>query len=404
MGAFAAKFNCPLVGITSLGAPIPSLDTVGNPSHPIFSPDHNLPLKRNLSFKERLMSALYAVYVRVHYQWVVLPREDRSVKKYFGKDMPYLGDIERNISILLLNRNPVFHRVMPLVPAVIELGSVRAHQKPQPLNEITSVIFVIDNLIQTDCNKKKIYACRQIKGNIPFNTTQMMSGDKSENTLQKILNEVIASKNYLKTYIAASEAKLLSEIQSLKSKIVNLEKKNSDLKIQMEKNDRNSNKKNIIIFGLEKPFEVTPAFICKEIRRLLQVELKESDISDSNQLGKKKNCPIKVEFISYFKKKEVGILRQLESSEGTTLGDTPHLAKKEKNAWNEDSSSEEEISDSKSEDAVFVENNKIAPQKSSETLEINKLPKYAKPITHKQVTAGTTVTKIMKLRKDSAVN
>ncbi|KAK9879993.1 hypothetical protein WA026_008506 [Henosepilachna vigintioctopunctata] len=221
------------------------------------------------------------------------------------------------------------------------------------------------------------------------------------------------------------------------------------------------NKKHIIIFGLEKPLEVSPAFICEEIRRLLQVELKESDISDLYQLGKKNNSPIKVEFISYFKKKEVisnarklkgsqisiandltpqqreevrklkSFLRkikdrtskkayirgnrvivgtkeytlgQLESSEGTTLGDTPHLEKEEINAWNEDSSTEEEISDSKSEDAVFVENNKIAPQKSSETLEINKLSKYSNPITHKQVTAGTTVTKRMKLRKDSAVN
>ncbi|KAK9878334.1 hypothetical protein WA026_021349 [Henosepilachna vigintioctopunctata] len=167
-----------------------------------------------------------------------------------------------------------------------------------------------------------------------------MSGDNSENTLQKILNEVTASKNGLKTYIVTSEAKLL-----LKESLT---------------------KKNIIIFGLEKPFEVTPAFICEEIRRLLQVELKESDISDLYQLGKKNNCPIKVEFISYLKKKEniqKGIyirdetellskqkeytLAQLESSEGTTLRDTPHLAKKEINAWNEDSSSEEEISDSK---------------------------------------------------------
>ncbi|KAK9873648.1 hypothetical protein WA026_023512 [Henosepilachna vigintioctopunctata] len=230
-----------------------------------------------------------------------------------------------------------------------------------------------------------------------------MSGDNSENTLQKILNEVTASKNGLKTYIVTSEAKLLL-IESL-------------------------TKKNIIIFGLEKPFEVTPAFICEEIRRLLQVELKESDISDLYQLGKKNNCPIKVEFISYLKKKEVILnarklkesqisiakdlthqqreeirklksflekikdrtskkayirgnriivetkeytLTQLESSEGTTLRDTPHLAKKEINAWNEDSSSEEEISDSKCEDAVFVENNKIVPQKSSETLMTNK--------------------------------
>ncbi|KAK9872703.1 hypothetical protein WA026_018837 [Henosepilachna vigintioctopunctata] len=289
----------------------------------------------------------------------------------------------------------------------------------------------------------------------------MMSGDNSENTLQKILNECIASKNELKTYIAASEAKLLSEIQSLKSKIVNLEKEYSNLKFQLEKIDRNSNKKVIIIFGLEKPSEVTPAFICEEIRRLLQVELKESDFSDLYQLGKKNNCPIKVEFISYFKKKDVILnarklkrsqisiandltpqqseeirklksflkkirdrtsrkayirgnkimvgtkeytLGQLECSEGITLSDTPHLAKEEINAWNEDSSSEEEISDSKSEDAVFVKNNKIAPQKSSETLKINKLPKCANPITHKQVTAGTTVTKKIKQRKDSAVN
>ncbi|KAK9878088.1 hypothetical protein WA026_020731 [Henosepilachna vigintioctopunctata] len=136
MGAFAAKFNCPLVGIVSSGAPIPSLDTVGNPSHPIFSPDHNLPLKRDLSFKERIISTIYSVFVRLHFQWVVLPREDRLVKKYFGEDMPYLGDIERNISILLLNRNPVFHRVMPLVPAVIELGRVESRVKPTPLNEL----------------------------------------------------------------------------------------------------------------------------------------------------------------------------------------------------------------------------------------------------------------------------
>ncbi|KAK9873622.1 hypothetical protein WA026_023407, partial [Henosepilachna vigintioctopunctata] len=192
-------------------------------------------------------------------------------------------------------------------------------------------------------------------------------------------------------------------------------------------------KKSSLYLDWKNPPEVTPAFICEEIRRLLQVELKESDFSDLYQLGKKNNCPIKVEFISYFKKKDVILnarklkrsqisiandltpqqseeirklksflkkIREIEHPErlykrkqNYALGDTPHLAKEEINAWNEDSSSEEEISDSKSEDAVFVKNNKIAPQKSSETLEINKLPKCAKPITHKQVTAGTTVTK-----------
>ncbi|KAL3271591.1 hypothetical protein HHI36_022066 [Cryptolaemus montrouzieri] len=134
LGAFAARFKCPLIGITSLGAPIPSLDTVGNPSHPIYSPDHNLPIGRELSYRDRVLSTLYAIYVRVHYQLVVLPREDKTVKKYFGTDMPYLGDIERNISLLLLNRNPVIHKIMPVYPAVIELGNVRPIKVYKPLN------------------------------------------------------------------------------------------------------------------------------------------------------------------------------------------------------------------------------------------------------------------------------
>ncbi|XP_045463153.1 UDP-glycosyltransferase UGT5-like isoform X3 [Harmonia axyridis] len=134
-GAFAAKFNCPLIGVSSLGAPIPALDTVGNPSHPIYSPDHNLPIGRDLSFRDRILSTLFLLYVRFFYHWIVLPREDKTVKKYFGRNMPYIGDIERNISMLLLNRNPVFHRIMPVVPTIIEIGVVRSINADNPLND-----------------------------------------------------------------------------------------------------------------------------------------------------------------------------------------------------------------------------------------------------------------------------
>ncbi|XP_045463150.1 UDP-glycosyltransferase UGT5-like isoform X1 [Harmonia axyridis] len=133
--AFSVRFNCPLIGATSLGAPIVALDTVGNPSHPILSPDHNLPIGRELSFKDRILSTLYSVYVRVYYHWVVLPREDRTVKEAFGENMPYLGDIERNVSLILLNRNTVFHKVMPLLPSVIELGSVRKVTVKKPIED-----------------------------------------------------------------------------------------------------------------------------------------------------------------------------------------------------------------------------------------------------------------------------
>ncbi|CAH0559938.1 unnamed protein product [Brassicogethes aeneus] len=105
-----------------------------NPSHPVLAPDHDLPMPRDLSLKERLMSGLYAVYVRVYYHLVVLPREDALARKHLGQDIPYLGDIEKNISLLLLNRNPVFHRVMPVVPAIIELGYTNTNKSVEKMD------------------------------------------------------------------------------------------------------------------------------------------------------------------------------------------------------------------------------------------------------------------------------
>ncbi|RZC35525.1 UDPGT domain containing protein [Asbolus verrucosus] len=133
MAAFGAKYNCPIIGITSLGAPIPALDTVGNPSHPVYVPDHNLPVKRDLNFKERLMSTLYSIFVRVYYHFVVLPREDALAKKYLGEGLPYMGDIEKNVSLLLLNRNLVFHRIGPSVPAIIDLGGIQLNKTKKDL-------------------------------------------------------------------------------------------------------------------------------------------------------------------------------------------------------------------------------------------------------------------------------
>ncbi|CAG9765461.1 unnamed protein product [Ceutorhynchus assimilis] len=126
LAALGAYYKAPIVGITSLGAPTVALDSLGNPSHPLVAPDMNLPLRaQNLPFKERLLSGLYSIYVRLHYHLVVLPREDANIKKHLQKDLPYIGDIEKNISLLLMNRNPVFHRIMPLLPNTIDLGGIK---------------------------------------------------------------------------------------------------------------------------------------------------------------------------------------------------------------------------------------------------------------------------------------
>ncbi|XP_060531526.1 uncharacterized protein LOC132705109 [Cylas formicarius] len=135
LAGLGAHYTCPLIGISSLGAPVVALDALGNPSHPIIAPDMNLPLTRDMTLRERLMSSLYSLYVRLYYHLWILPTNDKIVKKYLGQDLPYLGDIEKNVSLLLLNRNSVFHRPMPLYPNIVEMGGIKYPKQNQTLDK-----------------------------------------------------------------------------------------------------------------------------------------------------------------------------------------------------------------------------------------------------------------------------
>lgn len=133
MYALSARFNCPMIGITSLGVFLQGHDAVGNPTHPVLTPDILLPFMGNLDFFERLYSSYFSLYFRYYYHYKVMPVQDKIARKYISEDIPYLGDIERNVSLLFLNVNPIIHPVRPNVPAVIELGKMHiVHKKPLP--------------------------------------------------------------------------------------------------------------------------------------------------------------------------------------------------------------------------------------------------------------------------------
>lgn len=127
-----------------------------------------------------------------------------------------------------------------------------------------------------------------------------------ENSIKTIHEEILKNRSEIKSCIEASEARLLLKIELLKKTVSNLEKENCMLKEEVEILKRKQNKKNIVIFGLNKKQEDIQADnLCKDLKDLIDVELKSSDINDVYQLGKTNNCPIKIEFSTYLKKKEV---------------------------------------------------------------------------------------------------
>lgn len=135
VSAFAHKYGCPLIGVTSMGVMATTHEAVGNPAHPILHPDFLLPLDQDMTFFEKIEAVMYTLRVRYDYYTINLPHFDKFARRFFGDDMPYLGDLERNISLLFLNTNRIIHGARPHVPGVVELGGM--HIKPQkPLPEV----------------------------------------------------------------------------------------------------------------------------------------------------------------------------------------------------------------------------------------------------------------------------
>lgn len=128
--AFAIRFNCPFIGMTALDAPASVYDTVGNPTHPVLNPEFPLPLGSFLSFKERLISVVFQSYVRFYVSSFAYPKYDLKVRTHFGENYPPLIEVAKNVSLLFVNVDPIFHNIRPIVPAVIQIGG-GTHLQPQ---------------------------------------------------------------------------------------------------------------------------------------------------------------------------------------------------------------------------------------------------------------------------------
>lgn len=128
----------------------------------------------------------------------------------------------------------------------------------------------------------------------------------SDSSLNKILFEIKNCKEELKNLILASEARLQLKVEELNSRILYIEEENTILKNKVEYLERETKRKNIIIFGLDKePEEININFVCTEIKKLLDVTIEQSDISDVYPLGRNRNSPLKIEFFSKAKKQVV---------------------------------------------------------------------------------------------------
>ncbi|XP_074036988.1 UDP-glycosyltransferase UGT5 [Leptinotarsa decemlineata] len=130
---FAAKFKAPVVAISTLEPFIPFHDALGNPTHPVLRPDNFIHFYGEPTLKDRMTSFLHNIFYRAIYYWRLLPEADKVARKFFGRNIPYLGDVIGNTSLMLINSNPILNTPVANVPSVISFGNVHIKEaKPLP--------------------------------------------------------------------------------------------------------------------------------------------------------------------------------------------------------------------------------------------------------------------------------
>ncbi|KAG5896751.1 hypothetical protein JTB14_031731 [Gonioctena quinquepunctata] len=134
MYSLAGRYNAPAIGVSSLGVVVATHESVGNPIHPVLYPDMNFHIHDGLTLKDKIHSTYFSLWLLYFYNYRVLPNADRIARKYLGSDLPYLGDIGRNVSLIFVNTNPLVYNVRPNIPSVITLGQMHI-TKPKPLSK-----------------------------------------------------------------------------------------------------------------------------------------------------------------------------------------------------------------------------------------------------------------------------
>ncbi|KAK4872660.1 hypothetical protein RN001_014689 [Aquatica leii] len=132
MFAFAERFNAPLIAASSLDALIEIHHLMGNPIHFMLYPTFMLPVHTDMSFLERIFIVIFNVVYQLIMQTFYVA-QNTFIKTYFGDKYQSIESLQKNISLVLCNSDPIFHKVKPLLPTIVEFGGGTHRVAPKPL-------------------------------------------------------------------------------------------------------------------------------------------------------------------------------------------------------------------------------------------------------------------------------
>ncbi|EAT35941.1 AAEL011937-PA [Aedes aegypti] len=121
----ANHYDVPAIVFSSTATNKFSNEMVANPHNPAYNPISSLGYSDRMSFDQRLWNTLVSISEQFNYKYLYLPSQEVVYQRHFAKkNLPPLLDVIHNVSVVLVNSNPMINYPRPVVPSMIEVGGM----------------------------------------------------------------------------------------------------------------------------------------------------------------------------------------------------------------------------------------------------------------------------------------
>ncbi|XP_075974220.1 UDP-glucosyltransferase 2-like isoform X1 [Anticarsia gemmatalis] len=108
-------------------------DRIGVTDNPSYVPIVSSEFTSKMSFVQRLENTVMNMYYKVWYRYAIQMKEKAIIEKRFGRRIPDLQDLAKNVSAMLVNTFHSMNGVRPLLPGVIEVGGMHLDHSRKPI-------------------------------------------------------------------------------------------------------------------------------------------------------------------------------------------------------------------------------------------------------------------------------
>ena len=128
------------IGMTSFQT-IPVVHSnIGNLATPSYIPDPFFSITDSMNFVQRLRSTIFHLFMWFVYGYTMWS-QNKITKKYFGNDLPHLIDLERNLTLLMVNTHFSMSYPRPYPVNLIEIGGPPFHLNGRKRKSLPKVNF-----------------------------------------------------------------------------------------------------------------------------------------------------------------------------------------------------------------------------------------------------------------------